>query len=191
MDMIVEQHGPASHTASHPESHPDSKTDIHPDIHRGRLRIGETVYPCALGRSGILTDKKEGDGGTPAGIWQIGDCWFRPDKWQTPIQTLKTLEITPNSGWSDDPTDPDYNRPVTLPHGYSHESLWRTDNQYDVIIPLNYNFAPVVPGAGSAIFFHLAKPDYGPTEGCVAVSHADMEAILPLLTPQTRMIIRA
>lgn len=187
MDMIVEQHGPASHTASHPESHPDSKTDIH----RGRLRLGETVYPCALGRSGILTDKKEGDGGTPAGIWQIGDCWFRPDKWQTPIQTLKTLEITPNSGWSDDPTDPDYNRPVTLPHGYSHESLWRTDNQYDVIIPLNYNFAPVVPGAGSAIFFHLAKPDYGPTEGCVAVSHADMEAILPLLTPQTRMIIRA
>lgn len=171
MDITVKQHGP--------------------NIHNGHLSLGKDRFPCALGRAGILANKKEGDGGTPAGIWKIQDCWFRSDKWLNPPLHLLSHVITETSGWSDDPNDPDYNCPVTLPHVYSHEKLWRSDNQYDVVITLNHNTTPAIPGAGSAIFFHLAKPDYSPTEGCVAISHQHMREILPLLTPETNMIIEA
>ncbi|HAK99085.1 MAG: hypothetical protein CBE09_01515 [Rhizobiales bacterium TMED249] len=171
MDITVKQHGP--------------------DIHNGQLGIEEKQFPCALGRSGILRDKKEGDGGTPSGVWKVQACWFRSDKWLTPPQKLPTHKIKEASGWSDDPDDPEYNRPVTLPHTFSHEKLWRKDDQYDVIITLDHNVMPVVPGAGSAIFFHLAKPDYGPTEGCIAISHDHMREVLPLLTPGTKIIIQA
>lgn len=160
------------------------------DIHNGQLFIGEKHFPCALGRSGIVNDKREGDGGTPAGVWKLQTCWLRSDKWPTPPQYLPTRIITASSGWSDDPDDPDYNLPVTLPHIFSHEKLWRQDDQYDVIITLDHNLTPIIPGAGSAIFFHLAKPDYSPTEGCVAISHAHMGEVLPLLTPETNMIIQ-
>ena len=90
-------------------------------------------------------------------------------------------------GWSDDPADPAYNRPVRLPHGFSAETLQREDMLYDVVLVLGHNDAPPVPGAGSAIFFHLwneAKPAAErSTEGCVAIARADMEALLPMLGP--------
>ncbi len=52
--------------------------------------------------------------------------------------------------------------------------LWRADHVYDLIVPLGYNDDPVVPGKGSAIFMHVAKPDYAPTEGCVALALPDL-----------------
>jgi L,D-peptidoglycan transpeptidase YkuD (ErfK/YbiS/YcfS/YnhG family) len=33
-------------------------------------------------------------------------------------------------------------------------------------------------GRGSAIFLHLARPDYAPTEGCVALAEPDLRAVL-------------
>ena len=43
------------------------------------------------------------------------------------------------------------------------------DDLYDACIVLDWNIRPRRRGRGSAIFFHLARPDFTPTQGCVAV----------------------
>jgi L,D-peptidoglycan transpeptidase YkuD (ErfK/YbiS/YcfS/YnhG family) len=87
--------------------------------------------------------------------------------------------IAPDDGWCDDAADAAYNRKVRLPFAPSHERLWREDAVYDVIGILGWNDVPVVPGRGSAIFLHLARPGLAPTEGCVALALPDLLAILP------------
>ena len=76
-----------------------------------------------------------------------------------------------------------------LPHAGRCEALWRDDGLYDVIVVLGYNDDPPVPGLGSAIFFHVARPDYGPTEGCVALARDDLLAVLASCGPETVMTI--
>ena len=97
--------------------------------------------------------------------------------------------IEESDGWCDDPKSTHYNRPVKHPYSFSHERLWREDHMYDLIIPMGYNDESPVPGRGSAIFLHVAKDDYSPTEGCVALAMADLLALLPLCNSQTVMEI--
>ncbi len=144
---------------------------------------------AALGRGGVTNGKREGDGATPAGIFNLRCLWYRPDRLARPATHLSCFPIDPNSGWSDDPGDAAYNRPVLLPHPGRHERLWRDDGVYDLIVPLGYNDDPVTPGLGSAIFLHIAHGDYCPTEGCVAIARDDLLAILPECGPATRMRI--
>ena len=103
---------------------------------------------------------------------------------------LERFSISQSAGWCDDASDPGYNKPVRLPSKARHERLWREDGLYDLIVPLGYNDDPAVPGLGSAIFLHCARPDYGPTEGCVAVARADLLVLLPSCGPATRIDIR-
>jgi len=133
----------------------------------GRLR-------CALGRSGVRADKREGDGATPVGTFPLRRLLYRPDRWAPPRTGLPIAAIDPGDGWCDDPTDPAYNRPVRLPCAASHEMMWRDDGLYDVVVVLGHNDAPPVPGLGSAIFLHVARPAWEPTEGCVALALADL-----------------
>jgi L,D-peptidoglycan transpeptidase YkuD (ErfK/YbiS/YcfS/YnhG family) len=91
-----------------------------------------------------------------------------------PETELPTAPIEPDQAWCDVPDDPNYNRLVQLPYASLDERLWREDALYDLIAVVGFNDAPVVPGRGSAIFLHLARPDYGATEGCVALSRDDL-----------------
>ncbi len=59
-----------------------------------------------------------------------------------------------------------------------HERLHREDNIYDVIGVLGWNMDPVVPGRGSAIFVHVARADFAPTDGCVALVLPELLACL-------------
>jgi L,D-peptidoglycan transpeptidase YkuD (ErfK/YbiS/YcfS/YnhG family) len=93
--------------------------------------------------------------------------------------------------WCDAPDDPAYNRPVTLPYPASAERLWRDDGVYDLIVVLGHNDDPVIAGAGSAIFLHLARPDYAPTQGCVALAAGDLEALLRVARPGDVLVISA
>ena len=131
---------------------------------------------CALGRGGVAAAgaKREGDGATPAGLWPMRRLFYRPDRIAKPVTGLPTTALTPSDGWCDAPQDPAYNTPVQLPYPASAEHLWREDEVYDLIVVLGYNDAPVVAGKGSAIFLHVARPDYSPTEGCVALQRADL-----------------
>lgn len=160
-----------------------------PERHRGLLSAGDTVLPCALGRSGVTRRKREGDGASPAGFWPLRHVLFRPDRIARPVTKLAVQTISPADGWCDDPADPAYNRPVQLPYGASAEALWRDDGLYDVVVVLGYNDDPPRAGLGSAIFFHLATPDLAPTAGCVAVDRADMLQLLSRCGPGTRLEI--
>ena len=78
---------------------------------------------------------------------------------------------------------------MTLPYGASAERLWRKDGIYDLIVPLGYNDDPVVPGAGSAIFLHVARPDFAPTAGCVALAFADLLIVLAAADRSSRVVV--
>jgi len=144
----------------------------------GLFRWGREGFRCALGRTGISPDKREGDGGTPPGLLPLRRVLYRADRGAAPIAQVAVEPIAPTDGWCDDVNDPNYNRPVTLPYAASHEELWLRENVYDIIGVLGWNDAPVVKGRGSAIFLHVAAPDFGPTAGCIALTERDLRAVL-------------
>ena len=133
---------------------------------------------CALGTGGISKKQNEGDGITPAGIFPLRQAFFRSDRTNRPETILPISALTRSDGWSDDPEDPRYNRQISIPTKNNHETLWRADGVYDLIAVIGYNDRPVIPGAGSAIFLHVAKLGYAPTEGCVAFALSDLSRIL-------------
>jgi L,D-peptidoglycan transpeptidase YkuD (ErfK/YbiS/YcfS/YnhG family) len=149
------------------------------------------TYPCALGRGGIVDVKVEGDGATPSGRFPLRHILFRPDRLDSVTTALPTTPIFPDDGWCDDPSHPAYNTPVGLPFTASHESLWRDDALYDVVVVIGHNDSPPTPGHGSAIFMHIATPDYAPTAGCVALRLDHLLEILAACGPQTFIKIAA
>jgi L,D-peptidoglycan transpeptidase YkuD (ErfK/YbiS/YcfS/YnhG family) len=164
-------------------------TVIRVDSAAGRLRFGAIDMACTLGRSGPCPadSKREGDGCTPLGIWPLRGVLLRPGRVEAGGIRLPWRWVRQGDGWSDDPADPAYNRPVHLPRPFSAETLLREDEAYDVIIVLGHNDVPPVPGKGSAIFFHLSEGR--PTAGCIAVDRDDMLKLLPLLSPDDVMEI--
>jgi L,D-peptidoglycan transpeptidase YkuD (ErfK/YbiS/YcfS/YnhG family) len=154
--------------------------------------FGETL-PASFGKAGAIAaaDKREGDGASPLGLWPIRAVLLRPDRVLLPPLRLPWRRLRPADGWSDDPADPAYNRPVTLPHRFSAEALWREDGAYDVIVVLGHNDAPPQPGLGSAIFWHCRQPDGRATEGCVAVDRPALLRWLPQLAPGDAVLFSA
>jgi L,D-peptidoglycan transpeptidase YkuD (ErfK/YbiS/YcfS/YnhG family) len=162
---------------------------VYPD---GRMRLGRRLVRCALGREGVCVaaEKREGDGRTPAGLWPLRRLLWRADRRPAPGRRLPAMAIGPRDGWCDDPGHLDYNRPVRLPHPARGERLWRADHLYDVVVVLGHNDDPVVPGAGSAIFLHLAAAHYRPTQGCVALAPPDLALFLRLASPGDAIEVR-
>lgn len=153
---------------------------------RGRLVGGGVDLAAAIGRSGLTALKREGDGASPRGRFRIVGGFYRPDRFGSrPRAGVPLFPLRPDDGWCDDPADRNYNRLIGRPYPRSHEAMWRDDHVYDVVLVLDVNLRPRVRGGGSAIFFHLARPDFGPTAGCLAVSRADMLRLLPRLSPRT------
>lgn len=155
----------------------------------GRLETVGQSWRCALGKGGRTTAKREGDGATPVGRWPLRRVLYRPDRVAAPRTDLPVTPIDPADGWCDDPGHADYNRPVRLPHDGRHEVLWRDDDVYDVVVILGHNDSPPVAGAGSAIFLHVARPAYEPTEGCVALALPDLLTVLKDCGPDTVLTV--
>ncbi len=156
--------------------------------HAGLLDTGGRVLPCNLGRSGIATRKREGDGATPAARLRVVAGWYRRDR-SGPIPAAWLRVIRPDSGWCDDPASPAYNRPVSLPFRASHERLHRQDALYDICLVLDWNLFPRSRGRGSAIFLHASRPDGGPTEGCIALEPRLLRRMLPLLAGRAIRVV--
>jgi L,D-peptidoglycan transpeptidase YkuD (ErfK/YbiS/YcfS/YnhG family) len=158
----------------------------------GRFDLAGRIVRSALGPAGVIEAeaKREGDGATPLGVWPMLRVLYRPDRGAAPETALPVGAIKPDDGWCDDPSDPNYNRPVTLPYPASCEALWREDGLYDIVVILAHNDDPPVPGMGSAIFLHCAKPDYSPTQGCVALAKADLLELLRLARPGDAIEVR-
>jgi L,D-peptidoglycan transpeptidase YkuD (ErfK/YbiS/YcfS/YnhG family) len=150
---------------------------------RGRLNLGTLAWPCAIGRSGVRAIKREGDGATPRGRWPIRRVWYRRDRVGRPSTALPVVPIHPRDGWCDAPADRNYNRRVQLPYPASAEEMMRTDGLYDLVVELGFNDRPRRRGAGSAIFMHVARDDFAPTAGCVALSLRHLLCVLRWLRP--------
>ncbi len=146
----------------------------------------------ALGKGGVKPerDKREGDGATPLGTYQFRRALFRPDRMEPPLVSLPLYPIAPDMAWCDDPEHAAYNQQVRLPFGPSHESLWREDHLYDLMMVISHNDEPVVPHLGSAIFVHCAYPDYRPTDGCVALLRSDLTRFMRAIGPRDQIIIK-
>ncbi|MBV9654414.1 MAG: L,D-transpeptidase family protein [Acetobacteraceae bacterium] len=144
----------------------------------GRLILRGQVFRAAFGRGGVRGDKREGDGATPSGLLPLRRVLYRADREPVPACAVPAEPIAPADGWCDDPAETAYNRPVVRPFSGRHETLWREDDLYDLLGVLGWNDAPVRPGRGSAIFLHVARPDFAPTEGCIALALPDLRRVL-------------
>jgi L,D-peptidoglycan transpeptidase YkuD (ErfK/YbiS/YcfS/YnhG family) len=159
------------------------------DPRRGWLTAGGQTIPVALGRGGIKANKREGDGGTPKGTFRPRQLWWRADRHPRPRTFLAVRAIGPEDAWCEDPSSRHYNQPVRLDRAHDGDRLKRNDHLYDFIVEIDHNSAPRIKGRGSAVFLHLARPNFGPTAGCVSMTKSAMLRLLPRLGPQTRIVI--
>jgi L,D-peptidoglycan transpeptidase YkuD (ErfK/YbiS/YcfS/YnhG family) len=160
-------------------------TIFHADPATGTVSAFGETHTASFGKGGYgpAADKREGDGKTPLGLWPIRAALIRPDRLPAPATRLPWRWLRPWDGWSDGVDDPAYNRPVSIPHRHSHETLWRHDHAYDLILVLAHNDSPPIPGRGSAIFWHVRQPDGRPTEGCIAMERAVLARWLAAMAP--------
>lgn len=156
---------------------------------QGILQFGQMRFPCALGRGGIKALKREGDGATPLATMRLLHGFYRKGRADTAKSPLPFRYSRASDGWCDAPGDRNYNRPVRLPYGASCETLQRSDRLYDCVIVLDYNISPRLRGRGSAIFFHIAREGFLPTEGCIAVTPQVMARLLPYLNSRTVLVV--
>ena len=133
---------------------------------------------CSIGKRGITVNKKEGDQKTPKGTFKFKSIFYRKDKLSNLKSFIKKKIIKKNMGWCDDPKSRFYNKLIELPFKESAEKMWLKSGIYDIVLVLNYNLKPIIKNKGSAIFLHLAKRNYSPTKGCIAVNKKDMFLLL-------------
>lgn len=155
---------------------------------QGILAIGQHRFICAVGRSGFTARKREGDGATPISIMPVLGGFQKNCLRILPRHLLKLRRVKPNDGWCDHVGDANYNRPVRLPYKSSAEKLYRDDDLYDLALIPDWNISCRAQNRGSAIFIHLARPQFTATEGCIAISRRTMERILPYISRKTKII---
>ena len=153
------------------------------------LIFGNYKLKCSIGKSGIKSNKKEGDLATPKGTFDLGSLYYRKDRIKKIKCNFKKKIIKKNMGWCDDIKSEKYNQEVFFPFKYSAEKLYRRDKIYDLFINIKYNFNPTIKGKGSAIFLHIADSKYKPTKGCIAISKNDFLKILPKINNKTKISI--
>jgi L,D-peptidoglycan transpeptidase YkuD (ErfK/YbiS/YcfS/YnhG family) len=146
--------------------------------HGRLLTAAGMVFRVALGRGGARADKQEGDGATPVGLMPLRRVLYRADRIRVPDCAVPTEPVAPDDAWCDDVDRREYNQMMRLPFDGHYEELWRQDALYDLVGVLGWNDSPVQRGRGSAIFLHVAREDYAPTEGCIALALSDLRQLL-------------
>ena len=157
---------------------------------KGLLTAGPLTIPVSLGRGGIRADKREGDGGTPRGLFRLRQLWWRADRAPRPRTLLPVRPIRQDDAWSEDPVDRRYNQPFRRAPEQAGDRLWRDDHLYDFIIEIDHNTRPRVAGRGSAVFIHLAREGFSPTAGCVGLKRNALTRLLERVGPRTWIHIR-
>ena len=158
-------------------------------VKKNYLTFRGDQFRCSIGRSGFSKNKIEGDGFTPVGTFYIERIYYRADKISNLDTKINKVKIHEWDGWCDDPRQKEYNQLIEFPFNFSAEKLYREDSLYNVVCVLNYNTNPITPGLGSAIFIHVARDGYKPTEGCVALKQKDLIFLLNLIDNKTEIIL--
>ena len=140
---------------------------------------------CAVGKRGITNNKIEGDKCTPRGRFKFKYIFYRKERVKNINSKLKLIPIKKNFGWCDDSQSKHYNKFVKLPFNFKAEKLHLKKKIYDIVIVIDYNKNPTKKKKGSAIFVHVAKDDYSPTLGCVALSKKDLKILISMIDKNT------
>ena len=160
------------------------------EYHGGYLYWPGGNTRAAIGAAGVSSTKREGDKATPAGHFPLPFGMYRPDRIKLPDTGLPMTPLHEAHAWVDDPNDPKYNQLVELPYAAHTEEMWRGDGIYDLLVVVGYNMDPTRPGAGSAIFLHIARPNFAPTEGCIAIERSALLDLVTLLGTDSTITIR-
>jgi len=154
-------------------------------------------FPVLFGKSGLAWGigvagqdepglrKKERDGRAPAGVFRLGKV-YTYDAQLPPGGDYPFHQVTEGDIWSDDPRSPNYNRQITIdpknpPDNYSHEKMRSGDFAYHWLIDIRHNSDPPIPGAGSAIFFHIRRGVDRPTTGCTTMAEPNLVKVVTWL----------
>ena len=154
----------------------------------GLLIFKNYKFKCALGKSGLKKNKKEGDKATPCGIFTFGKLYYRADRIKKIKTQLKVKTIKKNMGWCNNPKNKKYNKEINLNSIKAGEKLFRNDHKYDAFIFINYNSKPTIPGKGSAIFLHLTR-SFKSTAGCIAINKKNFLFLAKFLKSKTKIKI--
>ncbi len=136
--------------------------------------------------------KQEGDLRAPAGVFHLGGAWGY-DRSIRKHPRLFYHRVTPNDLWVEDPASPQYNRHVVLPHpprnAWEKKQQMRLDDYpHSLKLFIAHNAPPrVVPGGGSAIFFHIWRQDGNrPTAGCTTMHETKLRELIARVDPEKR-----
>ena len=154
---------------------------------KNTLIIDDFKLRCCIGKSGINSNKREGDHSTPKGLFKLKKLYFRKDRVGIPKCKIQKKRITKNIAWCDDPKDVKYNKEILVLNEYHKESFYRKDYKYDYLITISHN-EKKTPFKGSAIFIHLTR-DYKSTAGCIGLKKNDFEILLKLINKKTQIKI--
>ena len=156
---------------------------------KATLVFDDFIFRCAIGMNGITKKKVEGDKKTPIGTFSLGNLYYRKDRNIKPLTKLKCIPIKNDMGWCHDVNSKKYyNKLIKINKKIRYERLFRKDNKYDFIIPINYNSKKPKIAKGSAIFIHLTK-NFKPTSGCVALDKKDFLILAKLINKKTKIKI--
>jgi L,D-peptidoglycan transpeptidase YkuD (ErfK/YbiS/YcfS/YnhG family) len=138
-----------------------------------------------IGKNGLTTEKSEGDGQTPVGLFTLGTAFGR---YKNPGLQMPYRRITSDDVWVDDPASALYNswQSKAQAKGQWTSAEKMNVSAYNYGFVINYNVADPVPNAGSAIFFHISS---SATSGCVATSKKNVLSVLKWLDPEKSPLI--
>lgn len=148
-------------------------------------------YPGFVGRGAAIDPalKREGDGATPRGQHPLRTGFGAlPD----PGLALGWIRAHADLWWVDDPASSAYNLMVDMSSTSFDSPAWSSAEclllspAYDLAQVVGFN-EEQVPGAGSAIFLHVATG--GPTAGCVSLSLPDPTEVLRWERPGVEMLV--
>ena len=148
------------------------------------LKIDDFKFKCCIGKKGVKKNKVEGDKCTPKGIFKLGTLYYRKDRVNKPITSLKIKKIKKNMGWCNDSKNKFYNQEIKVNKNIKHEKLFRKDYKYNYLLVIEYNTKKIKPNKGSAIFIHLTK-NFKATAGCISLLQKDFLIMLKLINKKS------
>ena len=129
--------------------------------------------------------------GADFGRYRLLHLYYRHDRTAVPPPARGSVSVLRREqGWCEAPRHGSYNRLLRLPSQAGHETMWRDDRLYDVVGVLDWNIRPRASYRGSAIFLHLARVGYTPTEGCIALAERDLRRLLAAV-PRPEFLVMA
>ncbi len=137
-----------------------------------------------VGSAGLTTHPSESVSATPIGSFGLTQAF---GSLANPGTAIPYHQTTSADWWISQP-GPLYNTMQTCSSGCSftlgdpNEHLAAITPEYRYAVVIDYNTtAPIVQGAGSAFFLHVANG--APTAGCVAIAQANLVSIMQWLNP--------